>query len=133
MAKSKFSEGELEQIKSIQERLGCSRKSAIRRFKLSQAAAKADVKRADVKRAAANDKPEAAPASTMTPDQRGKARAEGLRLYKLAGRPSKKDFVAVFGKKGITWTWEARAKAVGLASAEECAARFKSLLRKAAR
>ena len=125
MAKSKFREGELQQIKGIQERLGCSRKTAIRKFKQSQAAAKTDVKKA-----AANDKPEAAPASAMTPEERGKARAEGLRLYRVAGRPSKKDFVAVFGKQGVTWTWEARAKAMGLASAEECAAKFKSLLRK---
>ena len=128
MAKAKFSEVQLEQIKSIQEGLGCSRKTAIRKFKQSQAAAKSDVKRA-----AANDKPEAAPASPITPDQRGKARAEGLRLYKLAGRPSKKDFIVVFGKQGVTWTSEPRAKAVGLGSAEECAARFQSLLKKAAR
>jgi hypothetical protein len=128
MAKSKFSEGELRQIKSIQERLGCSRKTAVRKFKQSQAAAKADVKKG-----AANDKPEATPASTMTSQERGKARAEGLRLYKLAGRPSKKEFIAVFGKQGVAWTWEARAKAIGLDSAGECAATFQSLLKKAAR
>ena len=60
MAKSKFTEVELEQIRSIQERSGCSRKTAIKNFKQAQAAAKADVKKA-----AANDKPEAAPASTL--------------------------------------------------------------------
>ena len=69
----------------------------------------------------------------MSPEERGKARGEGLRLYKLAGRPSKKDFIAVFGPKGVAWTWEARAKAVGLASAEDVASKFQSLLRKAAR
>jgi hypothetical protein len=47
--------------------------------------------------------------------------------------PSKKDFIAVFGSKGVAWTWEARAKALGLSSAEEVAAKFQSLLRKAAR
>ena len=128
MAKGKFTDVELEQIKSIQGRLGCSRKTAVKRFTQSQAAAKADVKRA-----AANDKPEAAPASTMTPEERGKARAESLRLYKLAGRPSKKDFIVVFGPKGVAWTWKARAKALGLTSAEEVASRFQSLLEKAAR
>jgi hypothetical protein len=128
MAKSKFTEVELEQIKSIQERLSCSRRTAVKKFKQSQAAAKADVKKA-----AANDKAEAVPASTMTPEEQGKARAEGLRLYKLAGRPSKKDFIAVFGPKGVAWTWEARAKAVGLSSPEEVASKFQSLLRKAAR
>ena len=124
--KTKFADVELEQIKSIQERSGCSRKTAIKKFKQAEAAAKSDVKKA-----AANDKPEAS--STMTPEERGKARAEGLRLFKLAGRPSKKEFLTVFGKSGPAWTWEARAKAVGLASAEECAAKFQSLLKKAAR
>ena len=61
----------------------------------------------------------------------GKARAEGLRLFALAGKPKKSDFVRVFGKKGPAWTWEARAKAVGLTSAEECAGKFQSLLAKA--
>ena len=126
--KTKFTDVELGQIKSIQERSGCSRKTAIRKFKQARAAAKADVKKA-----AANDKPDAAPASTMTPEERGKARAEGLRLYTLAGKPKKSEFVKVFGKSGPAWTWEARAKAVGLASAEECAAKFQLLLKKAAR
>jgi hypothetical protein len=126
--KTKFTDVELEQIKSIQERSGCSRKTAIKKFKQAQAAAKADVKKA-----AANDKPEVAPASTMTSEKRGNARAEGLRLYNLAGKPKKSEFVRVFGAKGPVWTWEARAKAVGLASAEECAAKFQSLLKKAVR
>jgi hypothetical protein len=34
----------------------------------------------------------------------------------------------VFGKKGVQWTWEARAKALNLTSAEEAAAQFQSLL-----
>ena len=127
MGKSKFTEVDLEQIKSIQARLGCSRKTAVKKFEQSQAAAKADVKKA-----APNDKSEASPASTMTPVERGKARAEGLRLYKLAGRPSTKDFIAAFGPKGVAWAWEARAKAVGLAFAEDVASKFQSLLKKAA-
>ena len=126
--KTKFTEVELEQIKSIQEKSGCSRKTAIKKFKQAQAAAKSDVKKAT-----ANEKPEVAPASTMTSEERGKARAEGLRLYTHAGKPKKSEFVKVFGSKGPAWTWEARAKAVGVASAEECAAQFQSLLKKAAR
>lgn len=84
-----------------------------------------------------DDKPEVAPKASkpapklLTPEQRGKARAEGLRLFVLAGKPKKQDFVKVFGKKGPAWTWEARAKAVGLATAEECATRFQLLLKKA--
>ena len=30
----------------------------------------------------------------------GKARSEGLRLYKLSGRPKKQDFIHVYGKPG---------------------------------
>ena len=67
----------------------------------------------------------------MTLEERGKARAEGLRLFVLAGKPKKSDFIRVFGKKGPAWTWEQRAKQAGLASAEECAASFQSLLKKA--
>lgn len=41
----------------------------------------------------------------------GKARAEGLRLFRLAGRPSKQDFVKVYGASGPKMTWTERAKA----------------------
>lgn len=41
----------------------------------------------------------------------GKARAEGLRLFRLAGRPSMQDFIKVYGPNGPKMTWEDRAKA----------------------
>ena len=41
----------------------------------------------------------------------GKARAEGLRLFRLAGRPSKQDFVKVYGPNGPKLTWAQRAAA----------------------
>lgn len=41
----------------------------------------------------------------------GKSRAEGIRLFNLAGRPSKDDFVKVLGSHGPKMTWEQRAKA----------------------
>jgi hypothetical protein len=41
----------------------------------------------------------------------GKSRAEGVRLFALAGRPSKDDFVKVYGPAGPKMTWEQRAKA----------------------
>jgi len=41
----------------------------------------------------------------------GKNRAEGIRLFALAGRPSKEDFVKVYGPAGPKMTWEQRAKA----------------------
>lgn len=41
----------------------------------------------------------------------GKSRAEGIRLFALAGRPTKDDFVKVYGPAGPKMTWEQRAKA----------------------
>lgn len=37
--------------------------------------------------------------------------AEGSRLFALAGRPTKAQFVKVYGPKGPKMTWEQRAKA----------------------
>jgi hypothetical protein len=37
--------------------------------------------------------------------------AEGTRLFALAGRPTKAQFVRVYGPKGPTMTWAQRAKA----------------------
>jgi hypothetical protein len=37
--------------------------------------------------------------------------AEGTRLFALAGRPTKAQFVKVYGAKGPTMTWAERAKA----------------------
>ena len=53
----------------------------------------------------------------------GKARAEGMRLFKLAGRPTVEQFVLVYGERGPRMTWEERAKA-GVS-----AAKFQSALK----
>jgi hypothetical protein len=57
--------------------------------------------------------PAAAP--TAKPVTRSKAArahiAEGTRLFALAGRPTKAQFVKVYGAKGPTMTWAQRAKA----------------------
>jgi hypothetical protein len=53
-------------------------------------------------------------AMTTSITRSGKARAnisEGTRLYALAGRPNKADFIKVYGPKGPKMTWEQRAKA----------------------
>jgi len=42
---------------------------------------------------------------------RSKAIAEGIRLFALAGRPTKAHFVKVYGAKGPTMTWAQRAEA----------------------
>jgi hypothetical protein len=113
-----------EEIKKYMAEHKVSRSTAVRHLYPKKAAVAPAV---DVKRAAANDKPEAAPAPTMTPEERGKARAEGLRLFKLAGRPKKSDFVKVYGKRGHLMTWTQRAEA-GIP-----AEKFQAALRKAAR
>jgi hypothetical protein len=41
----------------------------------------------------------------------GKSRAEGIRLFTLAGRPSQQDFVKVYGPTGPKMTWEQRERA----------------------
>jgi hypothetical protein len=141
--KSQFSN---EQINEVMKQRKITRKSALKFLRREHGGTKAAVAPAvDVKKAAANDREvqadgnkfiahsTKAPASTMTPEERGKARAEGLRLFALAGKPKKSDFIRVFGKKGPAWTWEARAKAVGLSSAEEVATKFPALLKKAGR
>jgi hypothetical protein len=40
----------------------------------------------------------------------GASRAEGIRLFKLAGRPTKEQFVLVYGERGPRMTWGERAK-----------------------
>jgi hypothetical protein len=41
----------------------------------------------------------------------GKARAEGLRLFKIAGRPTREQVILVYGEGGPVMTWTERAKA----------------------
>jgi len=41
----------------------------------------------------------------------GSNRAEGIRLFKLAGRPTREQFILVYGERGPKMTWEQRAKA----------------------
>ncbi len=54
-------------------------------------------------------------AARGTPVARSKAArariADGTRLFALAGRPTKAQFVKVYGPKGPTMTWAQRAKA----------------------
>jgi hypothetical protein len=46
-----------------------------------------------------------------SPTGAGKSRAEGIRLFALAGRPSKQDFIKVYGENGPKMTWDQRAEA----------------------
>lgn len=133
--KSQFTAAELTEITAIQEKSNITRKAAIKRFqkagkKIVLTATPAPV--ADVKSRAANDDTNKSetPAKTEAPKPpapatpAGDARKEGIRLFQLAGKPKKEDFIHVYGEMGAKWTWVARAKAVGLNTAEEAAAKF---------
>jgi hypothetical protein len=41
----------------------------------------------------------------------GKARAEGMRLFKVAGRPTREQVILVYGERGPFMTWAERTKA----------------------
>jgi hypothetical protein len=41
----------------------------------------------------------------------GVNRSEGIRLFKLAGRPTREQFTLVYGERGPRMTWDERAKA----------------------
>jgi hypothetical protein len=69
-------------------------------------------KRALLKRkSAATKKVRTAKAVSKKSTSAGQSRAEGIRLFALAGRPSKEDFVKVFGPAGPRMTWQQRAAA----------------------
>lgn len=139
--KTKFTEDQLAEISKLQAKFGITRKSAIRRYKQEQKANKkfsnlAAAER-DYKQAAANDDTPTRPVVRRKPKTvkvaapvtaAGSARAEGLRLYKLSGRPKKNEFIHVYGKPGVAATWERRAAMVGLDSAEKAAAQFQKML-----
>jgi hypothetical protein len=107
MKKSKFTQ---EEVNAVMEARGINRKSAL---KFLNRDAKTGGRKAapavDVKKAAANDKSDAVPTEPKT--EVGAARSEGLRLYKLAGRPTKAQFIKVYGKRGHLMTWDQRAEA----------------------
>jgi hypothetical protein len=78
-------------------------------------------KKARKVRAAAKARPEAKaqknPKSATTRTQPmpksvvSQNRAEGIRLFKLAGRPTREQCILVYGERGPRMTWEERAKA----------------------
>jgi hypothetical protein len=69
-------------------------------------------KDAPVKRkSAARKKPKITKALKPIAKAAGKSRAEGIRLFTLAGRPTKEQFVLVYGERGPRMTWDERAKA----------------------
>jgi hypothetical protein len=136
--KTKFNEVQLARITEIQQSRGITRKSAVKEFQKELRKAKAPrTPSTDVKSRAANDDTNKAPKATdkkvTTPKPpvpstpAGDARKEGIRLFALAGKPKKADFIHVYGPMGAKWTWIARAKAVGLNTAEEAASQFQKM------
>jgi len=64
-------------------------------------------------KAKARKNPKAAATPTQALPRRvvSQNRSEGLRLYKLAGRPTTEQFVLVYGERGPKMTWDQRAAA----------------------
>jgi len=87
--------------KIIQQTAKANRKTAIRKVR---AAAKVQ---AEVKTQAA----EAAPNPESQQKSAAVNRAEGLRLFKVAGRPTREQCVLVYGERGPRMTWAERGKA----------------------
>jgi len=89
------------EINRVRKTTGATRKIASRKMR---AATKAQ---AQVEAQAAT----AAPKSESQQKSSGSNRAEGIRLFKLAGRPTKEQFVLVYGERGPRMTWDQRAAA----------------------
>jgi hypothetical protein len=85
-------------INRVQKATGATRKTNTRKVRAA-AEAKSKVK---AQAAKAAPKPQAQPKSA------GVNRAEGIRLFKLAGKPSKEDFILVYGERGPKMTWKER-------------------------
>jgi hypothetical protein len=62
-------------------------------------------------RAKARKSPKAAKTQPMPKSVVSQNRSEGLRLFKLAGRPTKEQFIRVYGENGPKMTWDERAAA----------------------
>jgi hypothetical protein len=62
-------------------------------------------------KAKARKNPKSAATQTMPKSVVSQNRSEGLRLFKLAGRPTKEQFRLVYGERGHLMTWAQRAAA----------------------
>ena len=77
-------------------------------------------------------KPDTAKQQLMTKNEIGSARSEGIRLFKVAGRPTKEQFILVYGERGPKMTWEQRAAAGVPAEKFQAAVAEKTVSRPAA-
>jgi hypothetical protein len=84
--------------------MGANRKSSVRKVRAA-AKTKARIKTKPMKLVKTKM---SAPVSGKSA---GANRAEGILLFKLAGRPTREQFIRVYGERGPKMTWEERAKA----------------------
>jgi hypothetical protein len=89
------------EISRIQQTAGATRKTGSRKMRAAPKV-KDKVKAQAVKAA---PKPESQQKSV------GVNRSEGIRLFKVAGRPTQEQFIQVYGERGPKMTWEQRAAA----------------------
>src|ERR1039458_9782901 len=101
--KKRWTPKEEAEISRIRQTTGVTRKTAIRKMRAAPKV-KAKVKAQKAKPAAPKQQP-------MTKSEIGSARSEGIRLFKLAGRPTREQFILVYGERGPKMTWDERAKA----------------------
>lgn len=62
-------------------------------------------------KAKARKNPKSAATQPLPKNVVSQNRSEGLRLFKLAGRPTKEQFRLVYGERGHLMTWDQRAAA----------------------
>jgi hypothetical protein len=62
-------------------------------------------------KAKARENPKSAKTQPMPKSVISQNRSEGLRLFKLAGRPTKEQLIRVYGENGPKMTWDQRAAA----------------------
>jgi hypothetical protein len=104
MAKKKsWTPKEEAEISRIRQTIGATRKTAIRKMR---AAAKAKPKVKTQKATKTKTPAQSLPKSVVSLN-----RSEGIRLFKLAGRPTKEQFILVYGERGPKMTWQQRAAA----------------------
>ena len=92
---------EKSEISRSQETTGATRKTASQKMRAASEA------KAKLKAQAAK----AAPKAESQHKSSGVNRSEGIRLFKVAGRPTKEQFIQVYGERGPKITWEQRAAA----------------------
>ena len=91
------------EISPIQRTTGTTRNTAIRKMRAA-ANARSKVKARKASKAKTLGQPLPKGIADVN-------RSEGIRLFKLAGRPTREQFILVYGERGPKMTWDQRAAA----------------------